>query len=104
MVSVDGQRVAAAGARQLGARDSWPLVVLGHQHARDVDLAAADVGVQVDAAGHDDAAVQRILLIDLRFGGGRDDAAVRDVDVAHLAVDAVRGIVDFAAGELDQHS
>ncbi len=36
-------------------------------------------------------------------GAGRYDAAVADVDVANLTVDAVGGIVDLTAGKLDQH-
>ena len=96
--------VSAAGARQLGARDFMADMILRHQHAGDRDLAAADVRVRVDAARHHDAAVQRIFLIDLGIRCGRDDAAVLDVDIANLAIDPVRGIVDFAAGKLDEHS
>ena len=52
--------MAGAGARQLGARDRRA-VVLGHQHARDVDLAAADMRVRVDGAGHHDAALDVVV-------------------------------------------
>ena len=54
-----------AGARQLGARNFVADMILRHQHARDRDLAAADVRVRIDAARHHDAAVQRVLVIDL---------------------------------------
>ena len=60
--------MAAAGARQLGAGDLVPDVILGHQHAGDRHLAAADVGVRVDGAGHHDAAVQVVFLVDARLG------------------------------------
>ena len=96
--------MAAAGARQLRARDLVAHVVLRHQHAGDGDLAAADVGVRVDAAGHDDAAVEVIFRDRPARWSRRHDAAVADVDVANLAVDAVAGIVDLAAGQLDEHS
>ena len=79
-------------------------MILRHQHARDRNLAAADVRVRVDAARHHDAAVQRVLVIDSGIGRGRNDAAVFNEDIANLAVDPVLGIVDFAAGELGEHS
>ena len=96
--------MADAGARQFRARDFMADVVLGKQHAGDRHLAAADVGMRIDAAGHDDPAMQRVFLIDLRVRLGRDDAAILDEDVANFAVDAVCGVVDFAASELDEHS
>ena len=79
------------------------LVILRHQHPADRHLAAADVRVRVDGAGHDDAAVQRVFLTTLLVGIGGDDAAVADIDIADDAVDAVGRVVDFSAGELDQH-
>jgi hypothetical protein len=36
----------------------------------DGDLAAADVGVRVDGAGHHDAALEIIFLVDARLGRG----------------------------------
>ena len=96
--------MADAGARQLGARHFVADMILGHQHARDRDLAAADVRVRIDAARHHDAAVQRVFVSDSGVGRGRNDAAVLDEDIANLAVDTVLGIVDFAAGELGEHS
>ena len=62
-----GHRVAAAGTRKIGARDFLAEVILRHQHAADGDLAAADVGMRVDSAGHDHRAIERIFLVDL-FG------------------------------------
>jgi len=73
-------------------------MIFRHQHAADRDLAAADVRMRVDAARHHNAPVQRIFLINLGARCRRDDAAVLDIDVANHAIDAVRGIVDFAAG------
>ena len=96
--------VPAARARQIGARHFVALVVLGQQHAADGDLAAADVAVRIDGAGHDDAAAERILLIDARAGRRRrDDAAVLGVNIADLAVDPVHRVIDFSAGKLDEH-
>ncbi len=99
-----GHSVAAARARQIGARDRIVLVVLRQHHTADGHLAAADVAVRIDGAGHDDTAVKRILPIDARAGWRRsDDAAVLGVDVAHLAVDPIHRVIDFSAGELDEH-
>ena len=51
-----GRGAAAAAALQLGALLAVGAMVLDQQGAREVDLAAADVAVHVDGAGHDDAA------------------------------------------------
>ena len=69
----------------------------------DGDLAAADVRVRIDAAGHDHAAMERIFLINLGARFRRDDAAVADEDIASLAIDPVDRVIDFAACELDEH-
>jgi hypothetical protein len=78
------------GVHELGGR----ALVLGREGAGEVERAAGDVRVDIDAAGEDDHA------------GGVDDAsavnvgndlAVVDADVLDDAVDIVRGIVDFAA-------
>jgi len=58
-------------------------MVAEHQRARQVHLAAADVAVDVDAAGHDDAAGELDGLVELRARPGIvDDAPVADVEVA----------------------
>ena len=44
-----------------------------------------------------------IFLIDARAGSAGDDLAVADVDIADFAVDPLGRVVDFSAGELDQH-
>ena len=98
-----GQRVPRAGARERGVCDLVVLVVLRHQRARDRDLAAADVGVRVDGARHDDLAAEVVLLVDARFRRRGHDAAVGDVDVAHLAVHAIGRVVQFSARQLDHH-
>ena len=59
-----GQRMAGAGARQRRMRDLVLLVILRHQRAGDRHLAAADVGVRVDGAGHHDLAREVVLLVD----------------------------------------
>ena len=93
----------AAGAGQFRARHFMAKVIFRHQHAGDGDLAAADMRMGIDAAGHDDAAMQRIFLIDLRAGGRRYDAAVLHENIADFAIDPVHGIVDLAASQLDEH-
>ena len=93
--------MAAAGAGE--GRDLVALVVLGQHHAPDRHLAAADVGVRVDGAGHDHPAAQVVLLVDARVRVAGDDHAVADVDVADLAVHAVGRVVDPSAGELGEH-
>ncbi len=97
--------MAAARAHEIGARHLVALVVLGQQHAGNGDLASADVAVRVDRAGHHHTAVQRVLGIDARARRRRrDDLAVLGIDVPHLSIDAVHGVVDAATGELYQHS
>ncbi len=78
-------------------------MVLRQQHAGDGHLAAADMGVRVDGAGHDDPALHVVGRVGpgVRLGG--DDLAVLDIDVADLAAHFVGGIVDLAAGQLDEH-
>ena len=64
----------------------------GEQLARGVDLRAGDVGVDVDAARHDDHAA-RVDAAGVGPDVGDDLAAV-EAQVAHLAVDAVGRVVD----------
>ena len=70
-------------------------LVLRDEPAGEVEGAAGDVGVDVDAAGkHDHAArVDRAAALDLS-----DDPAIGDADVLDDAVDPVRRIVDLPAG------
>ena len=79
-------------------------MVLGQQHAGDGHLAAADMGVRVDGAGHDHPAFHVVGRIGPGIGLGGDDLAVLDIDVADFAAYFVGGVVDFAAGQLDQHA
>ncbi|EEF21831.1 conserved hypothetical protein [Ricinus communis] len=74
-------------------------MIFGQQQPRQVCLAAADVRMQIDAARHHDHALRIVVAIDGAVGGRVDDAAIADIEVAQLAVDAVRGIVDAAASE-----
>src|SRR5262245_37759528 len=69
---------------------------LGHQQARQVDLAAADVAVQVDTAGHHDATAGVDVLAGIARIRG-DDAAIAHDDVAHLPIDTVGGVEYLAA-------
>ena len=98
-----GHGMAGAGAGDVGARDLVLHVIFGHQHAGDGHLAAADMGVRVDGAGHHHAAFQIVGLRHAPVGRGSDDLAVLDIDVADLAAHLVGGVIDFAAGELDDH-
>ena len=71
-------------------------VIFGNKAAREVERAAGDVRVDIDAAGEDDHAggVNDATAIDVG-----NDLAVVDADVLDDAVDIVGGIVDFAAGD-----
>ena len=71
-------------------------MILGHQQARQVDLAAADVGVQVDAACHDDAATDVELLTEGLAIGRRNDATVAHTQIAQNA-GAASGRIDHEA-------
>ena len=69
---------------------------LRQQQARRVHIAAGDVRVNVDGAGHDDMARAVDLLVGLAASRRRDDAAVLQPDVAD-AILARRRIDDMAA-------
>ena len=75
----------------------------GQQHAGDGHLAAADMGVRVDGAGHHHAALHVVGLSATRRRLGAHDLAILDIDVADLAAHFVGGVVDLAAGKLDHH-
>ena len=76
---------------------------LGQQQARRVHIAAGDVRVNVDRAGHDDmAGDSRSLCRRLPPVGRRDDAAILEPDVAD-AILARRRIDDMAATQNCQH-
>ena len=78
-------------------------MIFGKHRACDVDLAAADVGMQVDRARHDDASGEIVLAINGRpWRRRRDNAAGVHEQIAHFAIDSVSGIVDPAAAEPDQ--
>ena len=96
--------MADARARQISARNGVVHMIFGQHHAGDRHLAAANVRMGIDAACHDHLAVKRVLVRDLGIRIWRDDAAILDEDIADFAVDPVRGVVDCAAGELDEHS
>src|SRR4029453_12722686 len=78
------------------SRGGMPGMFLRKETSGDVHRAARDVAVHVDAARHDDhgACVEPRCGI----GQGSDDASILDADVAHFAVDVVRGIVHRPAG------
>src|SRR5215831_4778955 len=69
-------------------------MVLGYHRPSKVECCPCDVSVYIDAAGEDDHArrVDGPAAIDTGY-----DLAVRDADVADLAIDAVCGVVDFSA-------
>ena len=71
-------------------------VVLRDHGAGEVEGGPGDVGVDIHPAGEDDHArgVDGAAALDVG-----DDAAVADADVLDDAVDAVGGVVDFAAGD-----
>jgi hypothetical protein len=78
-------------------------VLLGQHHARDVDLAPADVAVQVDPAWHHDPAGEVDDLVGAAVGGRRYDPATLDPQVHEAAVDPAERVVDCAARELGPH-
>ncbi len=85
----EGRRavVAAAAAAGAVARLDVRAVLLGQHHPGDVDLAAADMAVQVDAAGHDHLAGEVDHLVRAAVGRRRHDPPVLDPQVHDLAVD-----------------
>ncbi len=90
--------VQVAAGTQVQGRHRVAPVVLGQQQAGDVQLAAADVGVQVDGAGHHHLAGEIDLGVDDGVGAGiGDDAAVRHKEIPHHAVDAVGRVVEATA-------
>ncbi len=87
-------RAPAAAAAEGAAHLRIGAAILLHQQAGEVHLAAGDVAVQVDAAGHDDIAVQVVFLIG-GLVGRRDDAAIQYLDVARDRILAI-GRVEHA--------
>jgi len=94
-----------AGRRQEGVTRR-----LGHQHPGQRHLAAADVGVQVDPAGHDHVVVAIERAIGDRFPvqafvgvpRGRD-AAVEDVQItSHAARKSGSGVAQSSSGQANQ--
>ena len=71
---------------------------LGQQQPRGVHVAAGDMGMDVDGAGHDDMAGDVMRLVGLAPVRARDDAAVLEPDVAD-GVGPVDGIDDMAAAQ-----
>ncbi len=92
-----------AGAGESGALDLVLHVILRDHHAGDGHLAAADMGVRVDGAGHHHAALHVVGLCHAPVGRCPHDPPVLDIDVADLAAHLVGGVIDFAAGQLDHH-
>ena len=84
------------------ARYRMVRVVFGQQHARQIHLAAADVGVDVDAAGHDHTAADIVGLCD-RVGVDRrrHDTVRTEVQRSNFSVNTVCGVVDATTVELN---
>ena len=77
-------------------------VVFGQQQPGQVHLAAADVGVQVDAAGHGDAAADVDGFVRRLAGRQPVDAPVAHDEIAHVTVDAVGRVVQAATVQPDR--
>lgn len=77
---------------------------LGTHLSGGVDLRPRDVAMHVDAAGHDDEArgIQRARWSDAGVAGRLNDLFAVDPDVLYLAVDAVCGVIDIAAGDEEE--
>ena len=86
------RRVWRANERPACARWSSGIMAAG-----EVERAAGDVRVDIDAAGKDDHAgrVDRAAAVDRR----RRSCRIVDAEVLDDAVDAVGGVVDFSAGD-----
>ena len=94
---------AAAGTGDGRSRKGAVAMIFGKHRARDVDLAAADMSMQVDRAPHDDASRKIVLAINrYPWRRRRDDVTVVHEQIAHLAIDPISGIVEPAAAEPDQ--
>ena len=103
-----GQRtrrdMARGAAREFAARH-WIAAMIFRQHGTsDIHLAAADVGMQVNRTRHHDFAVQIDVASYALMGQRRcNDATITHEHVAYFAVDVMRRIVEFAAGEFEKH-
>ena len=94
--------MAAAGTGQRSTREGAVAVIFRQHGARDIDLAPADVGMNVYRTGHDDAPGQIDFAIDARpCRRCCDDATGIHEQVAHFAIDPVGRVVDPSAPEPD---
>lgn len=92
-----GRGVTTAGMHAAAGRERILAVVLRQQRPRNVQFAAADVRMQVDGAAHHHAAGEIDVAIDSRIRPWcGHDAAILDIEIADLAIDAVRRVVDPA--------
>ena len=94
----------APGAGQ-GRAGAYPGALVLREHgAGNVDLAPADMGVQIDGPGHDQLAGEVIGALRSLPGGRRgEDLSIAQIEVADLAVDPLRRVVQSAADEFGQH-
>ena len=95
-------RPAGVGKRRRGRPRPVRGVLFRQQQPRRVHIAAADMGMDVDGAGHDDAAGGVEGPVGSAAGGRLDDLLVAYPEVA-LAEAAVDRIDDLAAGDPRQH-
>ena len=96
--------MAAANVRVPAARDGISGVVFWQHHARDVDLAAANVSMDIDRASHHHTPTDVGHNVGLSAVHWRaDDFSVTDVQVANVAVHSVLRIVNSSAFESLQH-
>lgn len=74
-------------------------VIFGQHGACDVDLAAANVGMKVDGAGHDHLPAKVKFLLDaLLFARSMHQFSIADEQIPFLAIDLIGRIVDSSAG------
>ena len=78
------------------------LMLFGEQQARGIHVAAGDMGMNIDGAGHDDLAGDVMHFVRLPALRRGDDAAVFDPKIADL-VSPVDRIDDTAAFQENQH-
>ena len=96
MANVVGAMPPRPLRRDLGANERLRAAMVFRRHrAGEVDRAAGDVRVNIDAAGKDDhpRRIDRPAAVDRRD----ESARIVDAEVFDLAVDAVGRVVDFSA-------
>ncbi len=79
-------------------------VVFWQHHTGDIDLTAANVGMHVDGTCHHDLATEVVFLAYfLVMVRTFDNTTITYIDIHDFAIDLMGRIVDFTAGQFNQH-